>query len=381
MVFKRLIAASALLASAVFVTGCGEDIAVTASAPTPPLENIPFDAQKAEAGAELYQTHQCVVCHGDDGLTTGVVGSTAILHRVYATPAAVDFDKLAYRSVNEMPPQNKTACNFSCQENIQHYFYKMWTEKFAGASSSMPSSAQSSEAASSSTAAEPSNFQGAVDLTLATEGKGLYQLQCVSCHGDFGGNDGVDLMAGQYPIHNGRDTYSLDDIQYWVLHEFIAESMPTTEPSDCDSTCANAVSEYLRSWTYADGSFVDPMLTVTSSSAAMSSSMASSSSVPSGPTQQEINDRVAAGAALYVDADNNCSVCHGNDGTAVGISPRALTDFSGSYDEMMVIIRDGVSDTLMPACAPDGDCAMQLTDYIWVQFLGNTLTTGGGTSP
>lgn len=380
MVFKRLIAASALLASAVFVTGCGEDIAVTASAPTPPLENIPFDAQKAEAGAELYQTHQCVVCHGDDGLTTGVVGSTAILHRVYATPAAVDFDKLAYRSVNEMPPQNKTACNFSCQENIQHYFYKMWTEKFAGASSSMPSSAQSSEAASSSMAAEPSNFLGTVDLTLAAEGKGLYELQCVSCHGDFGGNDGVALMTGEYPIHNGRVSYSLDNVQYWVLNEFITESMPTTEPSNCDSDCANAVSEYLRSWTYEDGSFVDPMLSAPSSSAGASSSTASSS-VPSGPTPEEVAARVATGLALYADVDNSCAACHGDDGAAVGIAPRALTGYSGSYEEMMVIIRDGVTGTAMPACKPAANCAEQLTDYIWVQFLGNTLTTDGGTSP
>ena len=344
MVFKHLIAVSALLASAIFVTGCGKDIAVTASTPTPPLENIPFDAQKAEAGEGLYQTH-CVGCHGDDGLTTGVLGSTAILHRVYATPAAVDFDKLASRSVNEMPPQNKTVCNFSCQENIQHYFYKKWTDQFAA----------------------PNNFQGSVDLELAAVGKGLYDEQCVSCHGDFGGNDGVALMDGQYLIRNGRDMYSLGGTQYWSLNEFIAESMPNTAPGTCDSVCADAVSEYLRSWTYENGTFVDPMLSAPGSS--------------TGPTQQEIDDRVAAGLALYTDAQNGCSACHEDDGTKVGLSPRALTDYSGSYNEMMVIIRDGVSGTLMPACEPAGDCAMQLTDYIWVQFLGNTLTIDGGTSP
>ncbi|BCD97278.1 c-type cytochrome [Marinagarivorans cellulosilyticus] len=389
MVLKRLMTASALLASAIFVSGCGEDIAVTASAPTPPLENIPFDAQKAEAGAAEYQAN-CVACHGEDGLTTGVAGSTAILHRVYATPAAIDNDKLANRSVNEMPPQDKTACNFSCQENIQHHFYKMWTEQFAASSSSTGASSSSGTSSSSETIAPAdrnvrnytASLDGELDAQSVSRGMDLYtEKTCADCHGEYGGYNGElspPYNLANTPIHNNLEYYVYDNIRYDTLFDITHDEMPLGASTTCESQCAEDVAAYMRSWTAETGDFVLP----NTSSSAASSSSASSSSAPSGPTQDEIDARVAAGKALYDGAsDNICSACHGADGTAVGISPRSLTDFTGSYDDMMAIIRDGVSGTAMPACTPAGDCAMQLTDYIWVSFLGYTLTNDGGTSP
>lgn len=387
MVLKRLMTASALLASAIFISGCGEDIAITESAPTPPLENIPFDAQKAEAGAAQYQAN-CVACHGEDGLTTGVAGSTAILHRVYATPAAIDSDKLANRSVNEMPPQDKTACNFSCQENIQHYFYQMWTEQFAAGSSSAGASS-SSGASSSDGIAGPdrevrnytASLDGDLDAQSVSRGKGLYtEKTCDQCHGEYGGYNGElsePYGLANTPIHNNLEFYVYGNNRYETLFDITHDEMPLGESTTCENQCAEDVAAYMRSWTAETGEFVLPG----ASSSAASSSAASSSSAPSGPTQDEIDARVAAGASLYT--NNGCGGCHGADGAAVGISPRALTDFSGSYENMLVIIRDGVPSVpiAMPACEPVGDCAEQLTDYIWVSFLGYTLTNDGGTSP
>lgn len=116
--------------------------------------------------------------------------------------------------------------------------------------------------------------------------------------------------------------------------------------------------------------------TPSSSSAAMSSSSeAASSSAPSGPTQAE---RVAAGLALYEEgnaANNSCVLCHGADG-AGGLS-EAITDSTRTYDELVTLIGNGGGG--MPECAPAGNCAEQLTDYVWVTFLNGTLTNDGGT--
>ena len=117
---------------------------------------------------------------------------------------------------------------------------------------------------------------------------------------------------------------------------------------------------------------------MSSSSMMSSSSVASSSSAPSGPTQAEIDMRVAAGLALYAEgnaANNACVLCHGADGTG-GLS-EAITDSTRTYDELVTLIGNGGGG--MPACAPADDCAEQLTDYVWVEFLGGTLTNDGGT--
>lgn len=118
---------------------------------------------------------------------------------------------------------------------------------------------------------------------------------------------------------------------------------------------------------------------MSSSSVMSSSSEAASSSAPSGPTQAEIDARVAAGLALY-EADNAagniCTNCHGVDGTLANFDQ--ITDTTRDYAGLVSILENG-EGTLMPACKPAGNCAEQIADYIWVQFLGGTLTNDGGT--
>lgn len=111
-------------------------------------------------------------------------------------------------------------------------------------------------------------------------------------------------------------------------------------------------------------------------SSAMSSEMSSesSSSAPSGPTQAEIDARVAAGKALYDDAAKSCVACHGANGEG-GFS-KAINNTALSYDEIDAIITNGAAG--MPACTSPSDCGAQIADYMWVEFLGKTLTADGG---
>jgi cytochrome c553 len=250
MSLKQLTTASLLAVSALFLTACGDDIIVQADFAGEALAVIPFDNQKAEEGADNYFIF-CARCHGIDGLAT-INFATMILPRVYGSQSAVDENKLAYRSFETMPPEDKIACDFVCQDTIQHYFYRFWSEE---------------------------NTQSSSSATASSEVSG------------------------------------------------------------------------------------------------------SSSSAPVGPTQEEIDARIAAGKLLYDDTTNICGFCHGSDGNTPTLAPRPLSDFGGSYNAMLVIIRDGVSGTLMPACRPIGNCAPQITDYVWADLLGFTLTESGGTRP
>ncbi|HEY7772345.1 MAG TPA: c-type cytochrome [Marinagarivorans sp.] len=411
MAFKRLITVGALSAAVLMLSACGEDIAVVASDPTPVAPpsgvDIPFDEQKAQAGSQQYDT-LCVECHGVNGDgSTGVTNvGGAIRYTDFGTDDAVASSLLANYIGPRMPISPvgvPSDCDTTCADEIQDFFYKYWSEAGGDVTSS---SADASSSASSSVEAIPpadrnvrnytASLDGDLDADSVSRGKALYtEKSCFVCHGEFGGYNG-ELMEPygplNAPIHNNLEYYVYDNTRYETLFDITHDEMPSTDPTACENQCAEDVANYMRSWTAETGEFVLPessssaASSVSSSSVASSSSepvasssVATSSSAPSGPTQQEIDERVAAGASLYV--NNSCMTCHGSDGSSVGISPRALTDFPGSYDEMMVIIRDGVSGSAMPACAPVGDCAMQLTDYIWVEFLGYTLTNDGGVKP
>lgn len=124
--------------------------------------------------------------------------------------------------------------------------------------------------------------------------------------------------------------------------------------------------------------------TMASSSSApvvASSSMASSSApAPSGPTDQA---RMAAGEALY-SSPNSCALCHGanGDGESAQVVKKAINnapDTATAYNQMLEIIKNGGGGG-MPACKPVGDCAEQLTDYVWGALNMNTLPAAGGAS-
>ena len=138
MTFKHLLTASALVASALLLTACGDDIVVQADFASEELAVIPFDSQKAEEGQDLYFTY-CARCHGTDGLSS-FNNATLILERVYGNQEAVDTDKLAFRSYKTMPPEDRAVCDFVCQDKIQHFFYEMWTDDSGQSSSSDTSS-------------------------------------------------------------------------------------------------------------------------------------------------------------------------------------------------------------------------------------------------
>ena len=94
------------------------------------------------------------------------------------------------------------------------------------------------------------------------------------------------------------------------------------------------------------------------------------------PTQAEITARTAAGKSLYdgTTGSNTCFRCHGPNGNDGGFND--LTATALGYDEIISILENGEGG-LMPACT-GGNCASQLADYIWVEFLGKTLTADGG---
>ncbi len=132
--------------------------------------------------------------------------------------------------------------------------------------------------------------------------------------------------------------------------------MPEGETGSCDFTCGLEIQEYFyRLWTE---NYLNPP------------------SEEEAVTEEERDSRVEAGRLLY--QSNSCFVCHGAGGE--GGLGGALTSTSLDYLGLASIIEFGMSGTTpkMPACTPSGNCASQIADYVWVEFLEGTLTENGG---
>ncbi|MDZ7925558.1 MAG: c-type cytochrome [Marinagarivorans sp.] len=366
-----------LVAVTLLLGACADDVVVEESLPSAPRTEIPFDQEKARAGKDYYED-ECEVCHGVDGLATSY---PAITQAKFATEDALASDKLmAYTEAN-MPPAGLGECDGECADAIQHYFYQRWSEAKGSTSSSAATNTSSAAAASSSTASltlpdrTVPNFKGDVSADDVAKGKELYTLHnCGICHGTVGGYDGEILNPKlQSPIHNNLDYYVAYGEKYEDLYFTIHDSMPPGKETSCENDCAEAIATYIRSWTAATGEYVaSSSPAVSSSSVAQSSSSvmsSSSSSAPADPLPAEVDVRVAAGKVLY--GSNGCGVCHGDDGKTATFD--LITDSTRTYADIESIIANGKG--LMPACkTPAGACASSITDYVWVEFLGKTLT-------
>ncbi len=387
-----------LIAATLLLGACAEEVVVEQSFPSAPSSELTFDAQKASAG-KIHYEQKCSDCHGTDGLATFY---PAITDAKYATTEAVASHKLMVYTEANMPPLSKgtsNECNAECADAIQNYFYQRWSEAKGSTSSSAVTNTSSTAAASSSTASltlpdrTVPNFKGDLDADEVAKGKELYALHnCHLCHGVVGGYDGQILNPpAQSPIHNNLDYYVVYNTQYDDLFFTIHDAMPPGSETNCENDCAEAITTYIRSWTAATGEYVASSTPAASSSSVVSSSsvsVASSSSVvvssssaavssssapaiPTGPTQEEIAARVAAGKAAYAVSENLCSFCHGADGK--GSTLDLITDSTKSYAEIEALITSGKGT--MPACkAPAGTCGSVIADYVWVELLGKTLT-------
>lgn len=236
------------LVVSVGLMGCGEDLPIASSEPEAVMLEIPYDEQRATSGARRY-SNSCEGCHKADGLElSGNV--TPIIQAIYGTESAVSENRLAERTARTMPEGFPESCDFECGLNIQHFFYREWTEKYR----------------------------------------------------------------------------------------------------------AN----------------------VSASSTGSSTSQQSSSSSAGGITEEQVQERVAAGLGFY--QTNSCAACHGESGQGVPEGNLSLRDSERTYQSLTFIIEDGAQGDAglnMPPC--EGvNCGPRIADYVWVEFLGGTLTESGG---
>ena len=247
MNWRQTVLVGTLLVTGLGLLGCGEDIANPATNPDPVVQVITYDEQRANDGDRSYST-MCEGCHKAGGLElSGNV--TPILATVYGTESAIWENRLAERTARTMPVNFPESCDYECGLNIQHSFYRYWTNQNLSSSSS-----------------------------------------------------------------------SLN--------------------------------------------------TAASSSSQQSSSSSSSGAISEAETQQ----RVANGLDLY--ESNNCAICHGESGQGNPEGTLSLTGTERTYQSITFIIEDGVPQN-MPPCSGE-NCASQIADYVWVEFLGGTLTESGG---
>jgi mono/diheme cytochrome c family protein len=233
-----------LAVSALFLTACGDDIIVQADFAGEALAVIPFDNQKASEGLSLYRTY-CVQCHGPQGLST-IMNATMILERVYGSQEAVDTDKLAFRSYETMPPEDKIACDFVCQDKIQHFFYRMWTnEDPAQSSSSVTSSSDGANSSSDGTSSSSDSglTQEQIDARIAA-GKTLYEeFSCDVCHEEDGSGN---ALGG--PIF-GFVCVVCAEGSYQDMADIIDGTMPVLNMIACNPVtspqCGSTIADYV----------------------------------------------------------------------------------------------------------------------------------------
>ncbi len=80
----------------------------------------------------------------------------------------------------------------------------------------------------------------------ASRGATLYNAQCFSCHGAEG--------TGLEPIDASKMSFGANS---QILAEYIVDTMPTSDPSNCDGTCAADIAAYIETWG-SGGSTNDP---------------------------------------------------------------------------------------------------------------------------
>lgn len=196
------------------------------------------------------------------------------------------------------------------------------------------------------TTPEPALADIPFEETRKNAGERLYDSLCFGCHQDSGqarqGN-----ITPILPTIYGTAAAVEDD----RLAERTARTMPEGNADACDYECGLNIQHYFYSlWSSPAGQEPDPNAPV---------------------SQAESDNRVSAGLTLY--GSEGCGACHGDDGTQAGFD--IIVDSTRTYNSVRNIIQLGAG--LMPACEAE-NCASQIADYVWVEFLGGTLTESGG---
>ena len=311
-------------------TVAGESVDAAGCGPT--LSQAEIDSRVA-AGRDLYEGANgniCSACHGAEGTATNFDQITDSLR---------NYDELV--SLIESGSGAMPACapTDNCATQLTDF---IWVEFLNGT--------LTRDGGERDIRTEPT--QAEIEARVAA-GKALYEGGssniCSACHGADGTNAGFDQITDS--------TKTYDEIVSLVANG--SGAMPACQPAN---NCATQLTDYI--WV----EFLGGTLTLTGGER----------DIPTPPSQAEIDARVAAGKTLYEGGSGNiCSACHGADGTNAGFDQ--ITDSTKTYDEIVSLVANGSG--AMPACQPANDCATQLTDYIWVQFLGGTLTSDGGERP
>ena len=285
-------------------------------------------------------------------------------------------------------PTNPEDCVGECADNIQHYFYKMWSEGEAS-SSSVTESSSSSSSSVSLPDRSVRNFTAALDGELdpgtVAAGELSYKQQCTTCHGDFGGYDGARVP---YTIHNHLEFYvhSGLGLRFESLEAYNHDTMPEGNVTSCENQCADDVSAYIRSWTAATGEFEPIMSSSSASVSSMSSSQdgTQSSSQDSSLSSSSLSAGASSSSAVSCDTltakgrgdyASYCQGCHGSlaaDGSAPGGSGGgAITPTDAEFGSIMPFvlplneyIEQEMSFNYGDSCAVTSECSNAIAAYM-----------------
>ncbi len=320
---------------------------------------VPFDANgcaasqlsgDASAGSDLWMSENCTGCHGNFANDPNADFLPIDPNNLQKTTQAELADYIAQNMPSEDAP-----CTGQCAADVTAHFL------------TLPEAPSDSDAdgitddldACANTPANESVFSSGCSTSQRTSlGQALYTgtgNSCVGCHGaDGSGSASVSIL------NSTRD--------YDALVKIVGEgdgnmlsAFACSKTTDAD--CATKIADYI--WV----EFWGGTLTENGGDRV----------IPTAPTDAE---RVAAGKAIYEAADGGkglpCATCHGADGNG---TTESILDSTRDYDQLVSII--GMGGGTMSAgfaCNTTAypDCATQIADYIWVEFLDGTLTADGG---
>ncbi|HEY7774531.1 MAG TPA: glycoside hydrolase family 6 protein [Marinagarivorans sp.] len=308
--------------------------------------NVPTDQQgcaasqltgNADTGAGLWESESCMGCHGSfandpDAALRAIDANNLLL--------TTDAELADYIAVNM--PSEANPCSGQCAADVAAYFRNL-PEAPMLVDSDMDGIEDGADACPNTGAGLTVNAEGCHTDQLAgdaSNGKTLWDAgeaaKCSTCHGNSANDSGA-----AYPI----DPQNLSDGRTPDMIASYIEADMQKLGTNCTGQCAADIAAYFLTFEEA------------------------------GLTQAQIDARVDAGKTLYTGgSDNSCVGCHGADGTSAFFD--VIVDSTRSYSEIVDLLNTGMGS--MPTCKPAGDCAEPLADYIWVEFLGKTLTPDGG---
>jgi mono/diheme cytochrome c family protein len=279
----------------------------TDATPAFAILSYPARLPSSAVGQPLYQTH-CAKCHGEEGkgVVPGARNFTDLDYMRGETPAS--FYAAVTEGRGEMPSFRDM---LTSDERWDVVFY-MWRFSTTGE-------------------------------TLAL-GKGLYEANCAACHGD----DGVGKVLGAADFTDLRIMDDRAPRDFYLTVTQGKGSMPAWQ-GRLSQDERWAVIDYLRTFSYDATLPGDTLAETVPEATPIEAGCPSSYASQSNPFPWEDANAATAGQIIYT---QNCSMCHGVDGS--GSLPSAPdfatsefnTDLHQNTGELFCIVAEGI--TSMP---------------------------------